>query len=175
MTSCVRTVAQSVLAPIICHFPTSRPYLSLWLDDGYNNAICHLFFFASFSWGVFRSRYIYSWSPILANYSNPINVLKTFRRAIVVCNLLFYWLVSLPLTLLLSVLFVDNLQVCTPKAVCSFVWLCVQHSHRGCICTDVRFDFQSPCPLFILVFFFFSLSYSGFSNRRGSLLPYFPS
>jgi len=85
----------------------------------------------------------------------------------------FYWLVPLPLPLLFSVLFVDNLQVCTPKAVCSFVWLCVQHGHRECICTDVRFDFQSPCPFFfIFQTFSFSFSYSGFSNHRGSLLPH---
>ena len=67
-----------------CHFLTSRPYLSLWLDDGYNNAICHLF--CIFSRGVFLFSIYLFLIAILANYSNPINVLKIPRRAIVVCN-----------------------------------------------------------------------------------------
>jgi len=66
MTPCVRTVAQSVSAPIICHSPTSRPYLSLWLDDGYNNAMS---FFASFL-------EVYSVFDISILERNSPNVLK---------------------------------------------------------------------------------------------------
>jgi len=171
MTSCVRTVIQSVFAPIISHSPTSRPYLPLWLDDGYNNAICHLC--------IFLSRCIPS-SIYLFLYRNSgelfhsYQCLKISRRAIVVFNRLFIDRSRYPSPILLSVLFVDKSPVCTPKAVCSFVWLCVQHGHWECICTDVRFDFQSPCLFFILFrfvpFLFFPLSYSGFFNPRGSLL-----
>ena len=47
--------------------------------------------------------------------------LKISRRAIVVCNRLFIDQSRYPSPFLFSVLFVDNLQVCMPKAVCSFV------------------------------------------------------
>jgi len=112
-----------------------------------------------------QQRYVIFFASFLEVYSvfdisilerNSPNVLK-FLVALSLSAIAF--LLISPVTLLLSVLFVDNLQVCTPKAVCSFVWLCVQHGHRECICTDVRFDFQSPFPLFYivrLVPFFFS-------------------
>ena len=149
MTSCVRTVDQSCLCADNIPFFYVTPLSILWLDDGYNNAICHLFCIF-FSGCIPSSTYLFL-IAILANYSNPTNVLKNSRRAIVVCNRLILISPVTPHPSLLSVLFVDNLQVCTPKAVCSFLWLCVQHGHRECICTDVRFDFQSPCLLFYIV------------------------
>lgn len=62
------------LLPIICHSPTSRPYLPLWLDNGYNNAICHLFYI------FFLEVYLVFDISILDRNSsdslNPTNVLK---------------------------------------------------------------------------------------------------
>ena len=154
MTWCVRTVAQSVFAPIICHFPTSRPYLSLWLDDGYNNAICHLF--CIFSRGVFLFSIYLFLIAILANYSNPINVLKIPRRAIVVCNRPFYWLVSLPLTLLLSVLFVDNLQVCVRQKLYVLLYDCVYNMAIGSVSAPMWLSISlSSFPYIVQVLFYF--------------------
>ena len=143
------------------------PHLSLWPDDGTTLYVIILEVY------ILSSIYLFLIAT-LANYSNPTNVLK-FLVALSLFAIAFFIDQSrYPSSLLLSVLFVDNLQVCTPNAVCSFVWLCVHHGHRECICTDVRFDFQSPCPLFYIVqtwSHFPPLSYSGFSNHRGSLLP----
>lgn len=86
MTSCVRTVTQSVFAPIICHCPSSRPYLSTPLTGRIQQR--YVIFLHLFSRCIPSSIYLFlhrNSSELFQSYQ----CLKISRRAIVVCNRLF--------------------------------------------------------------------------------------
>jgi len=121
----------------------SRPYLPLWLDDRYSNAISHLSH-------LFLEVYcLFDISILVQRNSNellqPYPCLKKKSLSRYRCLQSPFFLSIDPLSpspFLLSVLFVDDPQICTPKAVCPLTWLCVQHGHRECNRTGVLLTFN---------------------------------
>jgi len=182
MTSRVRVVAQFVFAPITCYSHTSRPYHPLdWTTDTTTTRFRHL---SHLSWRcIAYSTYLFLCNETQTNYSNPTSVLKILRRAIVVCSRLFYWSFPSFSPFLLSVLFVDNLQMCTPEAVCPFVWLCVQRPsgvqlHRCAFWLSISmsppfflFIVQTsfPFPFFIYLIFLITVATSISPSKTPSL------
>jgi len=101
-------------------------------------------------------RYIYSWSQILANYSNPTNVLKIFSSRYRCLQIALFFFIDFSLVYPLSqpscfrCCSSINLQVCTPKKLyVLFVWLCVQTTWPSGVYLH-RCDFQSPLSSFFL-------------------------
>lgn len=105
-TSRVRVVAQSFFAPIhmsFTYFPLSNPLTG-----------------RHFSQSVLRVRYIYSCNEN-SNELLKLSLIKIFRRAIAIRNRRFIYQSPPPTLLAFGVVCRLNLQVCTPKVVCSFV------------------------------------------------------
>jgi len=147
----VRFVVQSVFAPITYHSHIHPP--NLWPDDRYNDAICHLSHL--FSRCIGRSIYLFLCNETQMNYSNLTSVLKISPSRYRCLQCLFIDQSPSPSPFLLSVLFVDYLQVCTPKAVCPFIWLCVQHGVTAPMRSTSSLSQTSS--LFFLFFWFISL------------------
>ena len=163
MTWCVRTVAQSVFAPIICHSPYVTPLFIPLPGRRIQQRYMSSFFLEVYS---FFSIYLFL-IAILANYSNPTQCLKNFSsryRCLQIAFFSFYLLISLVTlsTLLLSVLFVDKSpSVYAKKAVCSFcMTVCTNNMAIG----SVSAPMWLPISLVLSFFIVYLLSYSGFSN-----------
>jgi hypothetical protein len=173
MTSCVRTFAQSLFAPIICHSPTPRPLSTpstgRRIQQRYMSSFLHLFLevYPIFDISILDRNSM----ELLQSYQ----CLKISRRAIVVCNRLFIDRSRYPSPSCFRCCS-SIISKCVRQKLYVLLYDCVYNMAIGSVSAPMCvLTFNLHVPFFILFrlvcsLSFFLLSYSGFSNHRGSLL-----